>query len=593
MLNEYKELRKELLSNIAALKDFVSGRNNQRATRFLSEVYQKVEQNSFYLVVLGEFKRGKTTFINALLGEALLPSAVVPLTSVVTMIKYGEKEDVEVFFLDGHTKKISIEEVPLYVTERENPNNEKQVNMVQISYPSPFLQDGVYLVDTPGVGSVFSNNTEVTYNFFPKADAAVFLLAADPPISQSELAFLNDVRQSIRKVFFVQNKVDRLDQQERKESLEFSKGVIQKALNLEHVEVHPLSAKLALAAKQSSDYNLLQQSQLPRLEELLSKFLMSEKGKEVIRAGAEQALRILGEEKLGMEIELKALDTPLQVLEEKLKKFQEEMKRIDQDAFDAQVLFEGEIKRLIQELDLDLERFRRNEVTKMIEGLDKMHQEKKGLALSEYAKEMETYVQNGIVKGFDNWLQSENTKLEERYAAIAARFSAKINDIIQEILDISSGLFELSIEKFRGEQVLNPESSLYYMVGDPPKFFDLEGALKFLTRSVLPKFLSQKMILGDLKKKLPELIDRNCGRVRADFAQRLQNSHFKFRWELREKVQNTKEEIEFAIKKTMELKKGSEREVAERKLLLEGQRASLEAIALKLKNCLTAVGVMA
>jgi len=186
-----------------------------------------------------------------------------------------------------------------------------------------------------------------------------------------------------------------------------------------------------LAAKQSSDYNLLQQSQLPRLEELLSKFLMSEKGKEVIRAGAEQALRILGEEKLGMEIELKALDTPLQVLEEKLKKFQEEMKRIDQDAFDAQVLFEGEIKRLIQELDLDLERFRRNEVTKMIEGLDKMHQEKKGLALSEYAKEMETYVQNGIVKGFDNWLQSENTKLEERYAAIAARFSAKINDIIQ------------------------------------------------------------------------------------------------------------------------------------------------------------------
>lgn len=593
MLNEYKELRKELLSNIAALKDFVSGRNNQRATRFLSEVYQKVEQNSFYLVVLGEFKRGKTTFINALLGEALLPSAVVPLTSVVTMIKYGEKEDVEVFFLDGHTKKISIEEVPLYVTERENPNNEKQVNMVQISYPSPFLQDGVYLVDTPGVGSVFSNNTEVTYNFFPKADAAVFLLAADPPISQSELAFLNDVRQSIRKVFFVQNKVDRLDQQERKESLEFSKGVIQKALNLEHVEVHPLSAKLALAAKQSSDYNLLQQSQLPRLEELLSKFLMSEKGKEVIRAGAEQALRILGEEKLGMEIELKALDTPLQVLEEKLKKFQEEMKRIDQDAFDAQVLFEGEIKRLIQELDLDLERFRRNEVTKMIEGLDKMHQEKKGLALSEYAKEMETYVQNGIVKGFDNWLQSENTKLEERYAAIAARFSDRINDIIQEILDISSGLFELSIEKFRGEQVLNPESSLYYMVGDPPKFFDLEGALKFLTRSVLPKFLSQKMILGDLKKKLPELIDRNCGRVRADFAQRLQNSHFKFRWELREKVQNTKEEIEFAIKKTMELKKGSEREVAERKLLLEGQRASLEAIALKLKNCLTAVGVMA
>jgi len=265
------------------------------------------------------------------------------------------------------------------------------------------------------------------------------------------------------------------------------------------------------------------------------------------------------------------------------------MERIDQDAFDAKVLFEGEIKRLLQELDLDLERFHRTEVARMVEGLDKVHEINKRLSLSDYADAMEKYVQEGIVRSFDKWLEKENAKLEEAYRQVASRFSRRINQIIQEILDISSGLFELPLERFQAEETLDSDTSLYYMVGDPPKFFDLEGAIKFLSRSLLPKNISQRMILKDLKRKLPELIDRNCGRVRADFAQRLQNSHLQFRWELGLKIDATKETIESAINNTMEIKRRSEKEVAERKLALEKDRSRLDAIAAKLKECLEAV----
>ena len=589
MLDQYKELRRNLLAGIEEFKDLAVEKGKGKLAESLAEVSQKIEENRFYLVVLGEFKRGKTTFINALLGEPLLPTAVVPLTSIVTMIKYGPKERVEVIFEDGRVEEIPMEDIHLFVTEKGNPGNEKGVRKVEVSYPSPFLQDGVYLVDTPGVGSVFSTNTEVTYGFMPKADAAVFLLASDPPISQSELAFLADVRQLIRKVFFVQNKVDRLDPQERIESMEFSKGVIEKALGMDHVGVHPLSAKLALLAKQRGDQAMLEESHLPKLEALLSSFLMSEKGREVIRSGAEQTLRLLREEKLSLDIELKALDTPIQVLEEKLERFHKEMERIDQDAFDAKVLFEGEIKRLLQELDLDLERFHRTEVARMVEGLEKVHEISKRLSLSDYADAMEKYVQEGIVRSFDEWLEKENTKLEEAYRQVASRFSRRINEIIQEILDISSGLFELPLERFRADETLDSDTSLYYMVGDPPKFFDLEGAIKFLSRSLLPKNISQKMILKDLKRKLPELIDKNCGRVRADFAQRLQNSHLHFRWELGLKIDATRETIESAIGNTMEIKRRSEKEVAERKLALEKDRSRLDAIAKRLKECLEAV----
>lgn len=589
MLDEYKGLRKNLLLSLEGLKDFTLEKGNERTAESLGEISQKIQENRFYLVVLGEFKRGKTTFINALLGEPLLPTAVVPLTSIVTMMKYGQEERVEVIFEDGRMEKISMEDLALFVTERGNPGNEKGVKRVEVTYPSPFLQDGVYLVDTPGVGSVFANNTEVTYSFMPKADAAIFLLAADPPISQSELAFLKDVRQSIRKVFFVQNKVDRLDQQERAESMEFSRSVIEKVLGMDSVEVHPLSAKLALTAKQEGDSVRLQESYLPRLEALLGDFLMREKGREVLRSGAEQALRILGEEKFALELELKALETPLQVLEEKLRKFQEEMKRIDQDAFDARVLFEGEIKRLTQELDLDLERFHRTEVARMIQGLDKAHQENKSLPSSQYAEAMERYVEEAIVRGFDNWLEKENAKLDEQYAQVASRFCSKINQIIQSILDISSGLFELSLERLQTQEVMDRQTSLYYMVGDPPKFFDLEGTLRFLSRSLLPKNISQKMVLRDLKRKLPEIIDRNCGRVRADFAQRLQNSHLQFRWELGLKIDATREGIESAIRNTMELKQKSQQALSERRGVLESKKMALETIGSDLKKCLYAV----
>ncbi len=589
MLDEYKGLRKNLLLGIEELRNFTLNRGNSRAAESLAEISQKIRENRFYLVVLGEFKRGKTTFINALLGEPLLPTAVVPLTSIVTMMRYGPEERVEVIFEDGRIERISMQELHLFVTERGNPGNEKGVKRVEVSYPSPFLQDGVYLVDTPGVGSVFANNTEVTYSFMPKADAAIFLLAADPPISQSELAFLKDVRQSIRKVFFVQNKVDRLDQDERIESMEFSRSIIEKVLGVDSVEVHPLSAKLALKAKQENDSAKLQESYLPRLEALLGSFLMREKGREVIRSGADQALRAFNEEKFAAEIELKALETPLQVLEERLGRFQEEMKRVDQDAFDARVLFEGEIKRLIQELDLDLERFHRTEVARMMQGLDKAHQENRELPLSRYTEAMERYVQEGIVRGFDEWLEKENVKLDEQYARVASRFSSRINQIIQEILEISSGLFELSLERFQAQESLDSETSLYYMVGDPPKFFDLEGTLRFLSRSLLPKNVSQKMILRDLKKKLPEIIDRNCGRVRADFAQRLQNSHLQFRWELGLKIDATREGIESAIRNTMELKQKSQQAVADRRALLEADRSRLEAIGRELQQCLRAV----
>ena len=111
------------------------------------DLREKIETNTFNLVVVGQFKRGKTSLINALLGADILPVAVVPLTSIVTIMKYGDALRINVHFNDGRVAEIKPEGLPEYVTERGNPKNEKDVSEVVITYPSPYLKGGVQIID--------------------------------------------------------------------------------------------------------------------------------------------------------------------------------------------------------------------------------------------------------------------------------------------------------------------------------------------------------------------------------------------------------------------------------------------------------------
>ena len=186
----YRELKEDLegeLSRLAALPE-VRG-------PLLTQLLDKLRENRFNLVILGAFKRGKSTLINALMGEAVLPTSIIPLTSVVTILGYGERLEIRVHFQNGQRTVITQEELAAYITEKGNPRNHKGVREVEIAYPSDYLRDGVRIIDTPGVGSVYSHNTEVAYNYLPQVDAAVFVVTVDPPLSAAEEDFLKDIRE--------------------------------------------------------------------------------------------------------------------------------------------------------------------------------------------------------------------------------------------------------------------------------------------------------------------------------------------------------------------------------------------------------------
>lgn len=206
------------------------------------ELADRVSEGRFFVACVGQFKRGKSTFLNALLGDEVLPVGMVPVTAAITVISHGPRRGARVRFLDGSSIPITWSEVHEYIAEEQNPANAKQVAAVEIFWPSPVLADGLCLVDTPGIGSVFSWNTETTRAFMPHVDAAVVVLGADPPISGEELALVDAVARQTPTLLFALNKMDRLTQVEQDQTVAFTERILRTRLHLQDFTLYKVSA---------------------------------------------------------------------------------------------------------------------------------------------------------------------------------------------------------------------------------------------------------------------------------------------------------------------------------------------------------------
>ncbi|MBN2195290.1 MAG: dynamin family protein [Polyangiaceae bacterium] len=120
----------------------------------------RVRDGLFYVACVGQFKRGKSTLLNALVGQPLLPVGVVPVTAVVTVVRHGERLAARVRFAAGGWQEVATGNLAQFVTEEQNPENRKGVAAVEVFVPSELLASGMCLVDTLGVDSVFVGNTE-------------------------------------------------------------------------------------------------------------------------------------------------------------------------------------------------------------------------------------------------------------------------------------------------------------------------------------------------------------------------------------------------------------------------------------------------
>ena len=560
VLDKYSHLKEELLQGINSMLTIegITG-------GMCEDLKEKLANNVFNLVVLGQFKRGKTSLINALLAAELLPTAVVPLTSIATILTYGEAFKINVYFDDGRVTEIEPATLNQYVTEKGNPRNEKAVQEVVITYPSSYLKDGVRLIDTPGVGSVYEHNTDVAYQYLPKSDAALFLLSVDQPVSKAELDFLEDVKEYSHRIFFLQNKADYVGSEDLNESISFSKKVIEEYMGSE-VRIFPVSAKLALEGKKSGTKELLEKSYLPEFENILNTFLMEEKGKVLILSVANNLLRLLSQARLGLELEMKTLVTPLEELREKINIFEHKKKEVLVEKDDFYLLLDGEIKKIINNvLEEDARTFRQELFVRALESLEKNYNNYSSISMKELRDHLEDQVISEVRQAFTTWRSIEDEKLATAFQEACKRFITRIDDTVDSLLKFSAELFAVPFDIIKAEAIWSTKSSFYYRFKEQPVGIEIVASSLTL---LLPKFIGEKIILKKMKEYLQRVIDLQSARAGNDFEARLDKSKLAFRWEMSQRIEATLEGISKAIEKGMGQKSKGEEAVEEQKAIL-------------------------
>ena len=233
-----------------ALSD-VSALGTDRDRDQVAAIGDRMRSARLRVLVAGAAKRGKSTLVNAFLGQPVLPVGVTPLTAVATTVRYGDNPHAEVRFADGHEERHPYAALDDLVTERGNPANRRGIASVTVYVDAPILADGVELVDTPGTGSVFAWDTEAAHDALETMDAAVFVLTADPPVSASEQDLLREVAELSVRTFVVLNKADYLDEAGLAEAVGFTQQVLREVPGPADGAgasgaVYPMSARAAL-----------------------------------------------------------------------------------------------------------------------------------------------------------------------------------------------------------------------------------------------------------------------------------------------------------------------------------------------------------
>jgi GTPase SAR1 family protein len=295
------ERKKQVLQLYKAAVDAAKAGQNAEVEQRLMAAGKQLSAGKLFVVVCGEFKRGKSSLVNALLGEpGLFPVDVDIATSLVTTIAYREEERIVVALGErGKEEKRTLArgEIADYVTEGRNPNNARQARLMAIETPNEKLKDGLILVDTPGVGGLQQGHNEATYAFIPNADVVLFVSDALAPLTTEELAFVGRIAQHCPSMLFVITKIDLKGSADRAAIIANNRAKLATVLGRrpEAIQILAVSNKLKLEHLRSGDEEDLEDSNFPALEATLWTMLSEQRGDVMLLHALTELVRNLTE----------------------------------------------------------------------------------------------------------------------------------------------------------------------------------------------------------------------------------------------------------------------------------------------------------
>jgi GTP-binding protein EngB required for normal cell division len=531
------------------------------------ELAARVSEGRFYVACVGQFKRGKSTLLNALVGHEVVPTGFIPVTAVPTVIRFGDEVHARVRMRDGAWRDIAMIDLKEYVTEELNPENTKAVEGAEVFVPSPLLSSGMCFVDTPGLGSVFTGNTATTQAFIPHIDAALVVVGADPPIAGEELMLVEAVGKEVQDLILVINKADRTTDPERAAAAKFTREILEKQLHRQMGEVFEVSA-----AERMEDRGPLRD-----WDKLLASLhcLVEDSGRNLVHAACDRGLQRLSEQLLAIISEDRdALQRPIEESERRIELMRETINEAERSMRELDYLFMAELHRIS---DLFGERHKRFFASAWTESETEFGEELPSVPLGfgpHYRRRVMHLVQEISRRRVMPWLKPEQEEGERQYRAVAFRFVEMGNSFLKKLVD--AGLSELT----RMPHALDPEEGFrvrssftfekFLSTADPP------SPLRWLADVFLPLVGARRVITNEAREFLRYLLEINSARVQNDVLNRIQESRDRLQIEIRkllheisriavqalDRARKVKEEGTPAVQSAIERLNGLERDVS-------------------------------
>lgn len=471
----------------------------------------RIAEGRCYVACVGQFKRGKSTLINALVGAPVVPTGVLPVTSVPLVVRHGPAA-VRVRFGGGWEELAPGALHPL-VTEAGNPGNARGVRGAEVFVPSPLLQDGLCLVDTPGLGSIAAANDAATLEVIPRVDAAMLVTGPEPPITGDELELARALAREGVPLLAVVSKADRMAPADRATVRAFTRCALAEAGVAPLGEVLEVSAVAPRDAGANPDW--------PRLLEALTR-LQSASGRALLRATLERSTRRLaGELRALLVAERRALKAPIEETAARcalLERLRDEAWRA---ARDLGPLLGAELKEVAVRLGADRARFLRERTRRAHEQLARCLDDPVDRRAALESANLAAREQ--VVP----WLAMLERQVEEEFRVRIERFAH------------SGAELGGALAREAGVELPGPADAVTDLGKRRFQFHDrlrTRMARGSLLDPLLPRRLRSRRVAAAAGRYLDDLLEVNASRVEGDLAERVAGARAGFEAALRRRL---------------------------------------------------------
>ncbi len=367
---KYSEIINQAKVHLEELRSIIEKHSEDSLKLKINSAIENLD-NLFLIVFMGEFSTGKSSVINALIGEKVLKEGITPTTDKITIIKFGEK------------------------------NEQLEEGIVTIEVPNSKLENTV-LVDTPGTNVTIEQHKKITENFIPKSDIIFFTIAAERAVTSSEYEFVKYLKDDWKKnIIFLLNKIDIAENPEELDKLiEYTKNELQRLFGTEPVII-PISARLALEGNSESGFD--------SLNNLIFKILSQEERLRIkLTSSIDLSLNLAEETEEAINHDLSKISSDL----EKLSDFDIRVKGMKEDIIQNSSQFTERIKGRLLEF--------KNRGIEFIDGLIRFENIFKLIRKEKVAKEFEQEVSHQTLKEIEKdlddmvlWIENSSKKMIE------------------------------------------------------------------------------------------------------------------------------------------------------------------------------------